>query len=53
MDHTTKEIIYYGSVAISYVEDLIAFHEGDRILFYENMMDKTFFTAINTSRFWK
>lgn len=53
MDHTTKEIIYYGSVAISYLEELIAFHEGDRILFYENMLDKTFFTVINTSRFWK
>ena len=54
LDHTTKEIKYDCDIpsTSTYVEDFISFYEGDRVIVYENMVDKTYFTVLNTSRFW-
>lgn len=51
-DHTTKEIKYDCNIHSTYVEDFVSFYEGDRVIVYENMVDKTYFTVLNTSRFW-
>ncbi|MBP3269870.1 MAG: hypothetical protein J6L98_04235 [Bacteroidales bacterium] len=52
-DHTTGEVVYHTDIGLnSFIEGLIAFQEGDRILIYENSLDKTLFIQFNTSRFW-
>lgn len=52
-DHTTKEIKYDCNIHSDlFVEDFVSFYEGDRVIVYENMVDKTYFTVLNTSRFW-
>ena len=52
-DHTTGKVVYHADIALnSFVEEVIAFQEGDRILIYENALDKTLFIQLNTSRFW-
>ena len=51
---TVEEIKYDCDIpsTSTYVEDFISFYEGDRVIVYENMVDKTYFTVLNTSRFW-
>lgn len=52
-DHTTKEIKYDCNILSDlFVEDFISFYEGDRVFVYETMAEKTYFTVLNTSRFW-
>lgn len=52
LDHTTKEIKYDCNISSTYAENFIAFYEGDRVLIYENIVDKTQFIQLSTSRFW-
>ncbi len=52
-NHSTGEILYKANLfPYGNTEEFISFQDGDRVLIYENTLDKTLFIQLNTSRFW-